>query len=600
MVAVIEIDLGALGVRFPRGEVAMVVAQPFVDIENDFAHVEPFTWTEKSKVRALECIDNTLAVSMKAPQGAGKTHFTVFPECMLPGLDGVDRVTNAMLAPEWPTETVVIGGVDGLTKAQYVELVGKEGMAYDTDSNCLDHIHDNHWVNCAVIWAKLPSGAVRSWVQPKLQPALVERDVSFMSMYQGRSVFVFKGDFSNVDATYRFATFLCFDWIGKRGEKRLWEWLLDGLNTLAGPGGQLSLTWMFVPQCNPAPSHSSFMGQVAPFFDSGSYPRVNRDETCLLMANIAGKAGPGRTEKFGQSAVIFTPYRFSKPDCMPTYCNGGMSQRGCDQLENFRDALFRERGACIHSFVVTHPSSLPPGAAGRSFALREPMVHPLNGVVDPRAPGGSVAAIVKWANDELDDPSKSIATKYADAPLAALAGASHARTVVELRKLKHKNLDAAMKFASLSASKRIPDEWNTAEVEAIKHVLHTFSILDLAQYPLTFHGNGAQATIIRGASSMEVIAVRGVSHEECDKHVRDCLPEYRGQLVLVSRDEDNTSWDQRLRSIFDQVPDAHSEESKFTQPTSAIVRLGYCDVLDAYRNAANEGELKEALDAKLS
>jgi hypothetical protein len=338
MVSVVEIDLGALGVRFPRGEVAMVVAQPFADIEKDFVHVEPFTWTEEAKVRALKCIDNTLAVSMKAPQGVGKTHFTVFPECMLPGLEGVDRVTNAMLAPEWPTETVVIGGVDGLTKAQYVELVGKEGTTYDTDGNHLDYIHDHHWVNCAVIWAKLPSGAVRSWVQPKLQPALVERDVSFMSMYHGRSIFVFKGDFSNVDATYRFATLLCFDWIGRRAEKRLWEWLLDGLQTLAGPGGQLSLTWMFLPQCNPAPSHSSFMGQVAPFFDSANYARVSREETCLLMANIAGKAEPGRAEKFGQSAVIFTPYRFSKPDCMPTYCNGGNPQRGSVQLENFRDA----------------------------------------------------------------------------------------------------------------------------------------------------------------------------------------------------------------------------------------------------------------------
>ncbi|MBU0889905.1 MAG: hypothetical protein KKH21_03285 [Gammaproteobacteria bacterium] len=54
MVAVVEIDLGALGVHFPRGEVALVVAQPFVDIEEDFIHEEPFTWTEQSKARALK------------------------------------------------------------------------------------------------------------------------------------------------------------------------------------------------------------------------------------------------------------------------------------------------------------------------------------------------------------------------------------------------------------------------------------------------------------------------------------------------------------------------------------------------------------------
>lgn len=600
MVSVVEIDLGALGVRFPRGEVAMVVAQPFADIKKDFEHVEPFPWTDEAKVHALRCIDNTLALSLKAPQGVGKTHFTVFPECMLPGLEGVDRVTSAMLAPEWPTETVVIGGVDGLTRTQYVELVGKEGMTYDTDSNRLDNIQDQHWVNCAVIWAKLPSGAVRSWVQPKLEPALIERDVKFMSMYRGRSIFVFKGDFSNVNATYRFATLLCFDWIGRPNGKRIWEWLLEGLQNLAGRGGQLSLTWMFLPQCNPAPSHSSFMAQVAPFFDQANYARVSREDTCLLMANIAGKGKPGRAEQFGQSAVIFTPHRFSKPGCMPTYCNGGNPQRGSDQLENFRDALFRERGACIHSFLVTHPSSLPLGAAGRSFALREAMVHPINGSMDPRTPGGTVAAVVKWANDELDDPSKSIATHHSNALLRSLVGVSHARTVAELRKLEHKNIDATIKYASLTAGKRTPDEWGSGEAQAMTHILHTFSILDLAKYQVTFHGKGAQATVKREVSSIEVIAVRGVSHEECDKHIRECLPEHRGQLVLISRDDDNTSWDFRFRSIFDQVPDDPSEDSKITQPTSAIVRLGYSDVLKAYQNAANEFELKEALDAKLS
>jgi hypothetical protein len=99
---------------------------------------------------------------------------------------------------------------------------------------------------------------------------------------------------------------------------------------------------------------------------------------------------------------------------------------------------------------------------------------------------------------------------------------------------------------------------------------------------------------------MEVIAVLGASHEDCDKHVLDRLPEHKRKLVLVSRDEDNTSWDARLRSIFDQVPTDPSEESKITEPTSSIVRLGYSDLLDAYRSAANEDALKDALNAKLS
>lgn len=596
MVEAVEVDLGELGVRLPRGEVAMVVAQPHVV----FVPQEPFTWAPAERKRALECIDDTLAVSRSCPHGADKTHFTVFPECTLPGLEGVDRITAAMQAADWPSETVVIGGVDGLTKDQFTQLVQRPNTTHDTAGNRLDRVQADQWVNCVVTWVKLPTGDVFSWVQPKLSPAWVELNVEYMSMYRGRSIYVFKGTHSNADVPYQFASLLCFDWIGATDAKRMWEWLLEGIASRAGQlGGMLPLTWLFVAQCNPAPSHASFMGQVGLFFDSAQFPRVTRDETCLVMANVAGKGIPGKAAKYGQSSVIFTQSRFERPGCMPTYCNGGALHRGGTMLENFRDAVFRESGACIHSFLVIHPLTLPPGSAGRRFALREPTVHPFNGVNDPRAPGSAVPAVVKWVNDELDEPSISLATRYTHVPLTAAAGAAHQRTVGELRTLKAGELEKTLRFASLTAGEGTPDEWTVSEGNALKHLLHTFSIFDVARYPATFHGNGAQATIMKGETSLEVIAVMGASHEDCDQHVLDCLPEHKGQLVVVSRDEDNNPWDPRFRSIYDQVPDETSTEAKFTQPTSAIIRVGYRDVLDAYRNAANENELKEALDAKL-
>lgn len=597
MVAVVEVDLDELGVRLPRGEVAMVIAQPFVV----FVPHEPFMWAPEEQQRALECIDETLAVSRSCAHGADKTHFTIFPECTLPGLEGVDRITAAMLEDDWPTETVVIGGVDGLTKDKFVELVNKPNTTYDLVGNRLDRVLAHQWVNCMVTWAKLPTGEVRSWVQPKLSAAWLERNVSYMSMYQGRSIFVFKGIHSNANVPYQFATLLCFDWIGVIDGKRMWEWLLEGIDTKAGQiGGMLPLTWLFVAQFNPKPSHASFMGQVGPFFAPARYPGVIRDETCLVMANVAGRGTPGQAEEFGQSAVIVTPNRFSHPGCMPTYGNGGVSQRGADFLETFRDAVFRERGACIHSFLVIHPSTLPHGSAGRHFALREPTVHPFDGVLDPRAPGGAVPAVVKWMNDELDETSKSLATKYTDLPLTAVAATAHRRAVGELRTLKAGALDTTVNFASLTACEGTADEWQVGERDAVQHLLHTFSILEVGQYPATFHGNGAQATIMNDETNFEVIAVMGASHEDCDKHVLNRLPMHRGQLVIVSRDEDNNLWDPRFKSIYDQVPDEPSTEAKFTEPSSAIIRVGYRYVLDAYRNAANEAELKEALDAKLS
>lgn len=138
MVAVVEVDLGALGVRLPRGEVAMVIAQPHVDPLVDFVQQEPFTWTDASRQRALEAIDATLAVSLKSPHSADKTHFTVFPECTLPGLEGVDRITAAMQADEWPRETVVIGGVDGLG---YPREVLSEHLLCAFDAGRMSNMH---------------------------------------------------------------------------------------------------------------------------------------------------------------------------------------------------------------------------------------------------------------------------------------------------------------------------------------------------------------------------------------------------------------------------------------------------------------------------
>lgn len=596
MVDVVEIDLGKLGVRLPRGEVAMVVAQPYVV----FVTHEPYTWAPEERQRALDCIDETLVLSKVCAHGAEKTHFTIFPECTIPGLAGVDRITEAMKDVDWPIETIIIGGVDGLTKEQFSELVQRPNVTHDTTRNSVSNIRLDQWVNCVITWVKLPTGEVRSWVQPKLSPAWVELNVSHMSMYQGRSIFVFKGKYSNADVPYLFATLLCFDWIGAKDSKRMWEWLLDGIATRAGQlGALLPLTWLFVAQCNPAPSHASFMSQVLPFFDSCQYPSVVRDETCLIMANVAGKGIPGKTEKYGQSAVIVTKSRFSPPDCMPTYSNGGAPQRGGTSLENLHDAVFRERGACMHSFLVIHPSTLPQGSAGRRIALREPTVHPYFGLNDPRAPGGPVPAVVKWMNDELDDPSKSLATKYADLPLTVPVGTSHQRIVGELRILGAKALNNTLNLSSISACKRRTDDWDTSERDALRHFLHTFSILEVGQYRATFHGMGSQATIFRDEATFEVIAITGPSHEDCNRHVIEQLPMHRGQLVIVSRDEDNTTWDQRFKSILDQGPDAPSTESKFTEPTSAIIRVGYRDILDAYLHAANQVELKEALDAKL-
>ncbi|MES3021728.1 MAG: hypothetical protein V4857_09120 [Pseudomonadota bacterium] len=595
MIEIIEIDIGQHGVQMPRSEVAMVIAQPYVE----FNHVEPFPLTPEFRASALAGIDATLAVARQCTHGAGKTHFTIFPECTLPGLDGYDRITAAMADGSWPTGTVIIGGFEGLTRAQFGELIQRPGTAYDDQGSSMDRVHADQWVNCCATWVKLESSEVRCWIQTKIAPARIELQVDNQAMFKGQSIFLFKGTYAESAVPFRFATLICFDWIAVQDQRRVWEWLLKDIErSAAAKEAVLPLTWLFVAQCNSGPSHGSFMNQVQPFFNPLQFPGVLREGTCLVMANVAGKAVPGTADKYGQSALIFATDKFMKPENMPTFCAGGEFQRPGNPLENFKDSVFRERGACIHSFRQLNPAALAPGAAGKGFALAYATVHPYPGTNDPRAPAGVVPAVVKWVNDELDDSKKSLQVKYPDLPLADAAGAAHQKSVTALRWLPS---DALSKTVSLATPEtgRVPDKWRSVQSQAVKHVLHSFSILEVAQYSATFHGKGAQATIMKGDASVEVVAVLGKTHEECDKHTLDMLPDHRGQLLVVSRDEDNTSWNPRMRTLFDQAAEK-TDELNFTDPTSAVIRLSYHDVLKAYRDAANEAELRNAIDAAIS
>ncbi len=84
----------------------------------------------------------------------------------------------------------------------------------------------------------------------------------------GRSVFVFKGRFED-GATYRFCTIVCFDWIATIDAKKVWQWVMEGLEQQAAEVGaeEVSLSWFFVIQCNDKPSHDIFLSEVSGFFN---------------------------------------------------------------------------------------------------------------------------------------------------------------------------------------------------------------------------------------------------------------------------------------------------------------------------------------------
>lgn len=596
-VNVVEVDLGALGVQLPPAAVGMVLAQPRIQ----FTDQEPIVCVPARRQKLLDDAKRALDVARARHHRVDKTHFTVLPECSLPGLDGVAVVDEALAQADWPAGTIVIGGVDGLGRDAYAQLLSGPHTTHDVETSAPGLVGPGQWVNCSVTWVKLPTGEVHRWVQPKIEPAWVELNRAHQSMFTGQSIFLFKARCQETGTSFRFATLLCFDWIGERDGRPIWEWLLHAMQTWAAErDGALRLNWLFVAQCNPAPSHPAFMQHVVRFFDATRFPDALRDDTCLVMANVAGRDEPGKCDEYGSSAVIFSSPKVAKPvTCMPTYCNGGPPLRAGNLLGNFKDALFRERGACVHSFQVRNPRALPNDSGGRRHALEHATVHPLSDKADARTPGAEVPAVVKWVNDHLDDSQQALCHRHSGVPLVNAAQAAHGSIESSLRGLKATDLNRAVLVANAPASPNAEnvhvDTWGSKEQSAVTHMVHTLSILDVAGFQPVVHAASALATIKRTGADAEVVAVLAPTHEAADKHVREKRLVHRGPLLVVMRDTDNTPW-HKLEGRFLDRRDKPENEPRITDPNSAVIHLGYQNLLQAYLHAQASNDIRGVVD----
>ena len=480
MPPITQIDVDLCDVQLPCQAAGVVLAQSYLALTPH----EPYRCTAESKRRHLKSIEAALQVARARSHGAPKTHFTVFPEYSIPIPEGVSFIEESLKRDDWPNQTIVIGGLEGLSIEDYVTL------AHAPDTSVHDHpnsVPDREWLNCAIVWAKRGDGRVERWLQPKLSPSWPEQNVNNNHMFEGSSVYVFNGPFED-GARYRFAVLICFDWIATVDGKRPWRSVVDAMAQDATERqADLSLSWLFVIQNNPKPSHATFMTEVNRFFDNSTNRNVRRDRTCLVFVNSAGLDQPGKTDLFGRTSVIFSEQTsFAMPKCYGTFCSGGPRFRGHDIIRPHKDFLFRESGSCIHSFQQLNPDSAIPGPAGRSIALRNPVVHPNGGPSGPRTPADVVPASVKWLNDELDT-IPNLAERYPHVPLSQSVQGFCGLTIDELRQFPGSAVECAIELASPDAlARRLPDgsrlpadDWTQAQRDAVGHVLHTAVILGL-------------------------------------------------------------------------------------------------------------------------
>lgn len=588
------VDLEALGISLASDRLGIVIGQLFVDITPH----EPYQCKPELVVSQLEAIAATLAISRACQHGVGKTHFTLFPEYGLPGIAAVDLIDNSLVDVNWPTGTIVIGGIDGLTKAEFAMLVGRPNTHLCAE-NAIENIKDGEWINCAVTWVKRPDDVVERWIQPKLSPAWQEQNFDDAAMYRGKSVWIFRGKLDD-DTVYRFCSLICYDWVGPPTGMKNWNGVFAQLQAElnASGGEELSVSWFFVVQRNPRPSHPSFLNEVVRFYDQTTVKKIRRDKTGLLFANSSAMPRPGKSDSFGGTSLVFSKQTlFKEGECQPTYSKGGPRYRGSELLKDHFDNYFRERGACIQSFAVVNPGSLQAGAAGKQLAIERAFVFPLYGVTDPRVPGNVVPASVKWLNDELDD-MRSLADKYPDDKLKTDLNDVHQSVVVGLRSLQSAQANRTLLLATSDAKERNADNWDEEERHALKHVVDTLDIFALAggishNNDDVGHGVGQIAGV-----DVDIVAVLGETHDRCLSHSeKKIVPGVQRNVIVVTRDEDNQPWDPREGKFLRAKPVKIGEESKITDPQSRFIHMAYSNLLNMYRQSQSVAELEAKLDA---
>lgn len=594
MVAIENIDLDAKGIRFPFGRIGMVVAQPFLSLSDH----EPFKCRPEAAAAQLAMIRKTLEIAKQNPHGQAKTHFTIFPEYSIPGLAGITLITELLSEAAWPAGTVVIGGVDALTKQEYATLAAQPDTFFNAAGNAPGLVDDANWINLAVIWAKGADGTVEKWLQPKLHPAWAEQNIAYNEMFEGKSIYIFQGKLEN-DLNYRFSILTCFDWIATVDTKLLWLQVLEDLQrqSQAVGGAEVALSWFFVVQRNMWPNHHTFLSQIPPFYNEASLPSVRRDRACLVFANCAGKDRPGKAATFGGNSLVMSGQTlFEKPTCALTFSAGGTKFRNTNILAPYYDIYFREAGACIMSFAQVHPGSVQAGAANKTVAVEHAKIFAVDNIVDPRAPSGPVPASVKWLNDELD-AVHSLSSLFPGAALEAKALGSHSTTVAALR-LVDGGAITDLLVASTQEKVEDPDKWGNPEVGALELLVHALEALSTGfeVHPATA-GKPVSSMVVEG-SDLPVVTVKGLTHAGCIEHAENTVARGSTRLLVVTKDRENTPWDKREGNFLARHSVGHSKEGKITDPAGNVIHVAYQDLLTIFRTSANENEVMEAVRAK--
>jgi hypothetical protein len=337
IVSEVEISLD-----LPSDQIRVVTMHPFVRMDEQ--PVEPFRWKSDAIPEQLERIEATLKLAQAEGEQPG-AQFTVLPEYAIPGLRGIREIDSAVASVDWPNHSVLLGGVHGLDHHEFGDLLDE----FDPNIGAADlgaAESKDKWMNCCMIWVKEADGHVRRFVQLKLRPSWVERNVQRRDMRTGGTVWLFKARYVVRDGTIpcRFLAMLCYDWVAEDRALTAWQQVLQELNGLWAGDDPKHLNWVFVLQHNPQPNHHAFLSNTANFLNRpGFAPAIQRTLCAVFHVNTAAAPNPCRKGRGGNSSFVFSrSARFDARICRPTIGLNSTRERGVNLL--LRGARSRSHG----------------------------------------------------------------------------------------------------------------------------------------------------------------------------------------------------------------------------------------------------------------
>ena len=593
MIHVEEIDLE---LTFPQDGIGVVCMQPYIELSN----TEPYHCLTKNKPAQLDRIRRTLEIAKRSPHGCDQTHLTIIPEYSVPSLDGVALIQEIVEQADWPGNSLLVAGVDGLDYQSFSHLCCL-GSTHIHRENNPARMDTNKWINCCVVWKKGAAGNPLRWVQPKLSAAWPEKQITHSEMQCGKAIYIFRGKFSS-GVPWRLIPLICFDWVGRIGSDAGVKAILSAINEhWESFGRKEEITLLLILQRNAEPNHPDFLENSWNYFNlRRDYPFVGRDDGITIFANNAGGPTPGRYKQYGNSGLIYSPNApYMIDGCPPTFSVNTKKLRNSKNLRRCKEALFRESGASIHTFRLLFPASANLGPGEKSWPIEKACVFPLEEPNnDPRTPGGVVPASVKWINDELDKATHFLASRSWH-PLRQRIEEAHSQIASSFRIQSHKRLG---RFIELGTVHDKPpghgytvDDWHEPEQRTFKRTLHLLSILNLVA-SVDIDRSPAHATITFGANVIDVLMGTGSSHHSCLKY---CLGKFtltENRLTVIITDDDETPLSDKEKTVsFLDVPVDTLDGGKIEDPNTRLHHIGYKNILNCFINSKTVDEMENGV-----